>query len=66
MTATPPRGLIHLNTWSPAGSTVWEGLRGVALEEVWPCERKCVTVGVGFETLLLDAWNANPLLVAFR
>lgn len=31
MTATPPQGLIHLNTWSPAGSTVWEGLRGVAL-----------------------------------
>jgi hypothetical protein len=23
------------------------------LEEVWPCWRKCVTVGVGFKTLLL-------------
>ena len=25
---------------------------------VWPCWRKCVTVGVGFETLLLAAWKS--------
>ena len=31
-------------------------LGGVALlEEVWLCWKKCVTVGVGFETLLLAA-----------
>jgi hypothetical protein len=29
---------------------------GVALlEEVWPCWRKCVTVDVGFKTLILAA-----------
>jgi hypothetical protein len=27
------------------------------LEEVWPCWRKCVTVGLGFDTLLLAAWE---------
>ena len=33
-------------------------LEGVALlEEVWPCWRKCVIVGVGFETFLLAAWR---------
>jgi hypothetical protein len=26
-------GLIDLNTWSPAGGTVWEGLEGVTLLE---------------------------------
>jgi hypothetical protein len=31
---------------------------GVALEWVWPCWRKCITVGMGFETLLLTAWEA--------
>jgi hypothetical protein len=30
-----PHRLICLNTWSPAGGTLWEGLEGVALEEVW-------------------------------
>jgi hypothetical protein len=32
------------------------GRGGVALvEEVWPWWRRCVTVGLGFETLLLAA-----------
>ena len=36
--------LIYLNTWSPVGGTVWEGLGNVALlEEVWPCWGMCVT-----------------------
>ena len=28
-----PQGLIHLNTWSPVGGTIGEGLGGVALSE---------------------------------
>jgi hypothetical protein len=33
-------------------------LGGMAwLEEVWPCWRKCVTVGLGFKTLILAAWK---------
>jgi hypothetical protein len=33
-------------------------LRGVALlEGVWPSWSRCVTVGVGFKTLVLAAWN---------
>ena len=36
-----------------AGSgTIWKCM---ALLEVWPCWRKCVTVGVGFKTLILAA-----------
>jgi hypothetical protein len=27
------------------------------LEWMWPCWRKCVTVGVGLEALLLDTWE---------
>jgi hypothetical protein len=30
--------LIHLNALSPVGRTVWEGLGGVALEEVYHWE----------------------------
>ena len=42
-----------LNMLGPQGVVV---LGGVALlEEVWLCWKKCVTVGVGFETLLLAA-----------
>ena len=37
----------------------------VALWEVWLCWRKCVTVGMGFETLLLAAWK-SLLMTAFR
>ena len=34
-------------------------LGGVAsLEWVWPCWRKYVTVGVGFETFLLASWKS--------
>ena len=34
-------------------------LGGVALLEwVWPCWSGCVTVGVGFKTLLLAAWKS--------
>lgn len=33
-------------------------LRGMALLElVWPCWRKCVPVGLGFETFLQDSWK---------
>ena len=33
-------------------------LAGVTLLEwVWPCWRKCVTVGVGFATLFLAVWK---------
>jgi hypothetical protein len=33
-------------------------LGGVALLEwVWPCLSRCVTVGVGFKTLILAAWE---------
>lgn len=28
-----PRGLVDLNTWSQAGETVWEGLKGLVLLE---------------------------------
>jgi hypothetical protein len=34
-------------------------LGGVALLEwVWPCWSGCVTVGVGFKTLIIDAWKS--------
>ena len=32
-------------------------VRGVALLGVWLCEKKHVTAGVGFETLLLATWK---------
>ena len=35
--------LIHLNTWSPVGRAVWEGLGGVTLAG------EGVSLGVGFE-----------------
>ena len=34
-------------------------LEGVAqLEQVWPCWSRYVTVGMGFETLILAAWKS--------
>ena len=33
--------------------------------KVWPCWGRCVTVGVGFKTLILAAWK-SILLAAFR
>ena len=46
-------------------STIW---RLALLQEVWPCWRKCVTVAMDFESLILTAWKleASLLLVAFR
>ena len=36
---------------------VWSCGEGVALMEwAWPCWSRCVTVGMGLETLLLAAW----------
>ena len=33
-------------------------LGGVTLlEQVWPCWKNCLSVGVGFETLLLAKWE---------
>ena len=31
--------------------------QGVALLEVWPCWGRCVTVGVGYKTIILAAWK---------
>ena len=56
--------LLSTFNWSCAGLNMlgaWEValLRGVALMEwVWPCWRKCVTVGVGFEMFLLTTWKS--------
>ena len=39
MTSTP-HGLMYLNTWFPAGGTVWGGVGGVALvQKVCYCGR---------------------------
>jgi hypothetical protein len=36
-----------------------ELLEGVALLEwVWPCWSRCVTVGVGYKSLILAAWKS--------
>ena len=35
-------------------------------QEVRPCWSRCVTVGVGFDTLVLAAWKPVFLLAAFR
>jgi len=32
--------------------------QGVAYLEMWPCWSRCVTVGVGFNTLVLAAWKS--------
>jgi hypothetical protein len=41
--------------------------QGVAQLEVWPCWSRCVTVDVGFKTLVLAAWKpVSILLEAFR
>jgi hypothetical protein len=36
------------------------------LEEVWPCWSRCITVGLGFNTLLLTTWKAVSFLADFR
>ena len=73
ISATPvPRNLrtssdfygIHMMHICIAGKTLintlmsWIGWPRVwHYSEVWPCWKKFVTVGVGFETLLLPAWK---------
>ena len=45
-----------------SGTIRKHGLVGVGvalLEWVWPYWRKCFTVGVGFETLLIAAWSQS-------
>ena len=53
--------LMCLNAWTIGSDTLrWYGLIGVGvvlLEEVWLCWSRCVTVGVGFKTLILAAWK---------
>jgi len=44
----------------PRSITIRSGLVGVGvalLEWVWPCWSGCVTVNVGFKTLILVAWK---------
>lgn len=39
-------GLLCLNTWSPVGETVWEGLIGGHCLRLWGFKRPCPTQGV--------------------
>jgi len=43
-------------TCLPQGVALFGGV--ALLEWMWPCWSKCVTVGVGFKTLLLAAWKS--------
>jgi hypothetical protein len=61
--------LLSTFNWSCAGLNMlgaWEValLRGVALMEwVWPCWRKCVTVGVGFVILCPSSIQPGRILL---
>jgi hypothetical protein len=41
---------------SAQGAAPLEGM--TLLEQMWPCWSRCVTVGVGFKTLILTAWKS--------
>ena len=49
--------LIHLWWFEYAGASKLHYQEAV-LEQEWPCWRKCATVGVGNETLLLTTWGS--------
>jgi hypothetical protein len=42
---------------SAQGVTLLEGMG--LLESVCPCRSRCVTVGVGYKTLILAAWKSD-------
>jgi hypothetical protein len=46
-----------LNMLGPYRLALLGGVTFALLEWVWPCWRKCVTVGVGFEILFLTMWE---------
>ena len=48
----------YVYTYINTRACAWPIVNSIVGRGGWPCWRRCVTVWVGFETLLLDAWKA--------